>query len=271
MNAPVRKSSLAAVAVLALAACGGSTEPTTTDKGYTLDLVQHGKLTVCTHLPYVPFEFRDDDDNVVGFDMDLMDRAAEEIGVERTIVDIKFDPIKSGAAMAGGTCDIAAAGMTITEEREKNLTFSDPYFDEVLAFMSPVDAPITSIDQVKDQDLTLGVQVGTTNLDYALDNGVDPTQFDDSGKLLQALRSGTIDVILQDVPVINEWLRDDAVSAEFAMDGEVDTGAQYGFAFKKDAERELVDAVNKSLADVRESGEYDEIYEKWFGTEPAGS
>ncbi|MFC4335391.1 ABC transporter substrate-binding protein [Salininema proteolyticum] len=269
MARAVRLVSLAAAGTLALAGCGQDDGPTTTDNGYTLDLVNQNKLTVCTNLPYVPFQYRDDNGDEVGFDVDLMDLAADEIGVDQEIVDIKFDSIKSGAAMAGGSCDVAAAGITITEEREENITFSSPYFDEVLGFMSPAGEPVETIEQVKDEGLTLGVQAGTTSLDLALDAGLDPVQFEDSGKQQQAIKSGTVDVILQDLPVISEWMEtDETLAADFEQGGVVETGFQYGFAFKKDAEQELVDAVDKAIADARESGEYDEIYERWFGSAP---
>ncbi|WP_025272540.1 transporter substrate-binding domain-containing protein [Haloglycomyces albus] len=259
-----------ATLTVALSACGGGATSTTTSGGYTVTLVDEEKLTVCTNLPYVPFQYEEDGD-IVGFDVDLMDLVADELGVEQEIVDLKFDSIESGAAMTGDKCDLAAAGITITDDRKPNLTFSEPYFEETLAFLTADGETIDSIDEVKERDLTLGVQSATTSFNHAVDNGMDPTQFEDSGKQLQALRSGTIDVILQDEPVINEWMSDSDNADAFEVGGTVETGEQYGFAFKKDADETLVEVVNDTISAARSDGTYDELYEQWFGAESGES
>ncbi|HEX2299346.1 MAG TPA: transporter substrate-binding domain-containing protein, partial [Pseudonocardiaceae bacterium] len=101
---------------------------TTTGDGSEIALVQPGKLTTCTHLPYSPFQFKKGNE-IVGFDVDLVDAVAKELDVEQRIIDTPFEGIQSGQALNAGKCDVAAAGMTITETREKNLDFSDPYFE----------------------------------------------------------------------------------------------------------------------------------------------
>lgn len=104
-------------------------------------LVEAGKIKTCTSLPYPPFQDKKGDD-IVGFDVELIDLVAKRLGVEQEIVDISFDSIKSGAALNAKKCDVAAAGMTITDERKENLGFSNPYFDEVLAFVTKKGAGI---------------------------------------------------------------------------------------------------------------------------------
>lgn len=268
---PTGRTVLAAGAAIAVAfsltACGSGPQETETPGGYTVSLVNPDVLTVCTNLPYVPFQF-DDGNGPEGFDVDIVDLAAEELGIEQEIVDLKFDSIESGAALTGNKCDLAAAGMTITEDRQKNLTFSEPYFDEVIAFMTPKGEAVQDISEILDGDLTLGVQASTTSLDYAMDNGLDPQQYEDSGKQLQALQSGKIDVILQDLPVINEWLNNADIAEKFELGGQIETGEQYGFGFKKDADATLVEVVNTAITTAQEDGTYAEIYEKWFGTAP---
>ena len=90
-----------------------------------MTLVKSGVLTTCTHLPYAPFQSKDASGKVVGFDVALIDLVAEKLGVTQEIVDTPFEGIKSGADLNAGKCDVAAAGMTITEERKKVLDFSD--------------------------------------------------------------------------------------------------------------------------------------------------
>ena len=99
-----------------------------------VDIVEDGKLTVCTHLPYEPFQFKKGGE-VVGFDVDLMDLVAEDLELEQEIVNTPFETIETGQAMATGKCDIAAAGMTITEERDQVIDFSDPYFEATQALL----------------------------------------------------------------------------------------------------------------------------------------
>ncbi|MGH3325824.1 MAG: ABC transporter substrate-binding protein [Streptomyces sp.] len=128
---------VAAVAVaLAATACGGDTGESAAPPAVPgVKLGTPGKLKVCTNLPYEPFQFKQGD-KIVGFDVDLMDLVAEKLGVTQEIVEIDFDSIKGGTALNANRCDVAAAGMTITDERKQNLDFSSPYFDEVIALMA---------------------------------------------------------------------------------------------------------------------------------------
>src|SRR5690606_39337498 len=95
-----------------------------------------------------PFQFNQDG-KVVGFDVDIVDLVAKKLGVTQEILDIDFAVIKSGAALNAGRCDLAAAGMTITEERKQNIDFSVPYFDATQALMAKKGSGITSLEDVK--------------------------------------------------------------------------------------------------------------------------
>lgn len=258
---------LALAVTLAVTACAKDQSTTETPDGASVALVEAGALTVCTSLPYPPFQ-EDVNGKVQGFDVDIVDLAAAKLGVTQKIVDMQFDQIKSGAALEAGTCDLAAAGMTITDERKQHLTFSDPYFDEAIAFMTPTGEKVMTIDEVKSKNLTLGVQTATTSLTYAQDNGLDPKQFNDAGKQLEALKAGTVDVILQDLPVISDWLKKPEIGSAFELGGSITTGAQYGFGLKKAADPVLLKAINDALAEAKASGKYAEIYEKWMGSAP---
>jgi polar amino acid transport system substrate-binding protein len=269
---------LAAMAVvvtagLALSACGGDGETAapggddnTGQNASGVDLVEDGKIKTCTSLPYPPFQF-DEGGEVVGFDVDMVDLVAEKLGVEQEIIDVQFDVIRSGAALNAGECDIAAAGMTITEERKANLDFSVPYFDEVIALLVNKGSGVSSLDDVKAQNLRLGVQAGTTSLDYAEGQGMSPTQFDDAGKQLLALQSNQVDVILQDLPVVNDWLKRPEVAEKYELATEIETGAQYGFGMKK-GNTALVQVVDEALKAAMADGTWEEAYVRWMGSEP---
>jgi polar amino acid transport system substrate-binding protein len=259
-----------------LSACGGgSEEPTTGASASSSDgaatapavsLVTPGKLTTCTNLPYEPFQFKEGD-KVVGFDVDMVDLAAKRLGVPQEIVDIDFAVIKSGAALAAGKCDVAAAGMTITDERKQNIDFSEPYFDATQALLAKKGTGAKSLEDVKAMGLKLGAQASTTGLDYVKGKGFDPTEFADSPKELLGLQSGQADVIVQDLPVVLTWLKKPEIADKFELIASLDTGEQYGIGLKK-GNVELLKIINEEIAKAKSDGTYDQIYMKWFDKKP---
>lgn len=232
-----------------------------------LDLVAEGTLTVCSDIPYAPFEFEDPDapTGYSGFDIELMEAIAEVLDLDLAVVATGFEGLTSGASMAAGQCDIAASAMTITEERAENVDFADAYYEAKQSLLVPVDAGIEGIDDLV-EGLSVGVQSGTTGELYAEENvpGAELIAFESSGDLFVALEAGRIDAILQDLPVNAEQARaDDAITVV----AEFDTEEDYGFAMEKDREDGLVDAINAALAQVRADSTYDTLYDKYFSAE----
>ena len=261
------RTALAAAVLVLATACGGGGDSDTAAPAEEggIAFVEDGKLTTCTHLPYPPFQFERDGE-VIGFDVELMDMVAEELGVEQEIVDTPFETIKTGADLNAGKCDVAAAGMTITDERKANLDFSVPYFDATQALLAKKGSGITSLDDAKGKKV--GSQSATTGEDYVKAEGIDPVSFESSDAELNGLRSGQVDVIVQDLPVVSEWLKDEA-NADYEIVANLDTGEQYGLAVKKDGNDELLKTIDEVITQAREDGSYDELYEKWIGTQPA--
>lgn len=269
---------LALVAALVLAACGGdgggdeagaTADPAATSgSAADVELVNEGQLTVCTHLPYEPFEFREGD-QIVGFDIDLMDLLAEDLGVEVQVVDTPFEGIQSGEDLNAGTCDIAAAGMTITEERQEAIDFSDPYFNATQALITQADSSVESLEDLEGE--TLGVQAGTTGEIYAEENapeGVTLRSYEDLALLLSAVQNGQVAAGINDNGVLYDFVND---NPDTAVVTEFDTGEQYGFGLEQDESDQLMQATNEMLETARSNGTYDEIYEEWFGASPAGA
>ncbi len=261
------RTALAAAVLVLATACGGGGDSDTSAPAEEggIAFVEDGKLTTCTHLPYPPFQFERDGE-VIGFDVELMDMVAEELGVEQEIVDTPFETIKTGADLNAGKCDVAAAGITITDERKANLDFSVPYFDATQALLAKKGSGITSLDDAKGKKV--GSQSATTGEDYVKAEGIDPVSFESSDAELNGLRSGQVDVIVQDLPVVSEWLKDEA-NADYEIVANLDTGEQYGLAVKKDGNDELLKTIDEVITQAREDGSYDELYEKWIGTQPA--
>ncbi len=246
---------------LALSACANQTDKVTTESG--VQVIKDGNLTVCTHLPYEPFQYNKGGE-VVGFDVDLMDLVADDLGLEQEIVNTPFETIETGQAMSTGKCDIAAAGMTITEERDQVIDFSDPYFEATQALLVKKGAGYDSLESLDGK--TLGVQVGTTGEQYANDNvpeGVEIKVFEDLALLLEAVKSGSIDAAINDNTVLIDYAEQ---NPDTEMTTEFETGEQYGFGVAQGENADLLDAVNKAFQEAHDDGTYDTLFEKYFPT-----
>ena len=249
-------------AALVLAACGGDDNAGGGSGDSSVDLVNSGQLTTCTHLPYRPFQFEQGGE-IVGFDVDVIDLVAKRLGVEQAIVDTPFEGIQSGEDLNARKCDIAAAAMTITPEREEKIAFSDPYFDANQALLVKKGSGIKTFDDLEGE--TLGVQSGTTGKMYAEEHaapaGAELKDYEDLALELSAVKSGQIPAAINDIPVLLDYAKqnpDVEVAATF------ETGEQYGFGMKKGTSEELQREVNDELAALRDSGKYQEIYDKYF-------
>ncbi|MYR20060.1 basic amino acid ABC transporter substrate-binding protein [Streptomyces sp. SID6137] len=259
--------------VLVVASCssGGSGSGQTVAGG--VHLAKAGQLTTCTHLPYPPFQSVVDG-KVQGFDVSLIDLVAKDLGVKQQIVDTPFENFKTGAFLNSGQCDLAAAGMTITPERAKNVDFSDPYFEATQAVLVAKNSGITSLDGAKGKKL--GAQAQTTGEDFAKKKGLDPVSFASSDAVLNGLRTGQVQAVVIDYPVVQGWLKDKANADKFKVVDNLKTGEQYGFTVKK-GNKPLLKAIDKALKDAKADGTYKKIYEKWIGpydssvASPAGS
>ena len=254
-------------AVLTLSACGGDDGggggAGSAEGG--VQLVEEGKLTTCTHLPYKPFQFSEGNETV-GFDVDIVDAIAEDLGVEQEIVDTPFEGISSGEDLNTLKCDIAAAGMTITEKREEVLDFSDPYFEATQALLVPAASDVDALEDLAGRKL--GVQLSTTGEVYAQENAPADTelvQFEDLALLTTAVKTGQVDAAINDNGVLYDFV---AENDDVKVSTEFDTGEQYGLAVKT-GNTALLDQVNETLQRIQEDGTYDEIYAKWFPEAPA--
>ena len=255
---------------LALTACGSDDSGTDsgTDSGSegesSLSTVSSGTLTVCSDVPYPPFEDFDEssESGFKGFDIDIVQAIADGLELELAVKDSSFDALQSGQALNAGQCDMAASAMTITEERKAALDFSEGSYDSQQSLLVPEGSDIASIDDL--DGVKVGVQQGTTGKAYAEENatGAELVSFPSDAEMFQAIKAGQVDALLQDLPVnINHQ---DA--GGFSVVETYSTDESYGLAMKKGS-TELVDAVNEQLAEMREDGSYQEIYDTYFATD----
>jgi polar amino acid transport system substrate-binding protein len=270
VRVPSTRSLTSVAALVALSAvvagCGGgstdSAAPALAPSGP--QLVNAGKVTTCTSLPYEPFQF-EDGGKVVGFDVEMIDLVAKSLNATQDIVDTPFEGIQSGEDLNIGKCDVAAAAMTITDTRKQNFDFSDPYFDATQALLVKTGSGIDDASKLAGKKL--GVQNSTTGQQYAEKNipGAELVVFDDLGLLTQAAKSGQVDAAINDNGPLLDFVKK---NPDMAVTKQFDTGEQYGYGVKK-GNTAMAKAVNDAIAKAKADGTYNTIYEKWFGKAPA--
>lgn len=249
---------LTAASALVLSACGGSGG----DDGNGAEgfqPVSGGKLTLCSDIPYEPFEFTDENNETVGFDIDLAKKLSERLDLELDVVTTGFEAIESGSALDTAQCDLALSGMSITEERATKFDFSHKYLLDNLGLMVTKDSGIKSLDELKDKEV--GAQQATTGESYAQDAGAKVVQFEDSGLLTQAITSGQIDAAVANLSTIYAATQ---ASDKLELAEDYDTDEALGAGFKK-GNTELADEFNTMLGEMFDDGSYDKLVEEWFG------
>jgi polar amino acid transport system substrate-binding protein len=254
---------LSSVALLAtLSGCGGSASGTDADALTDVSLVFDGALTVCTDIPYEPFEY-EENGKPTGFDIDLVRKVADGLDADLDVIDVSFDDITSGESLNKEVCDVAISAMTITGERARVIDFSSPYFDAKQALITPRGSGLDTIEELSGR--RVGVQKDTTGETYLSDFAPDDTlvvAFPDAAGLQEALAAGELDAAMLDNTVSGQFVSD---NRRLKLAKEFDTGEQYGMAVKKDGNIPLLRAINSTLADLHEDGTYDKIYQKYFG------
>lgn len=218
-------------------------------------------LRVATEPSFAPFEFQKKGTNeITGFDIDLIKAVGAKAGYKVQIMNMGFDALIP--ALGTGNIDVAASGMTITDERKKAVSFTDPYYTSGLIVL--VDKNNTTIKSIKDlEGKRIACQIGTTGEKKSRSvKGAKVTAFNTNVEATMELKNKGVDAVINDAPVVGYFLAQGG--NEYAKTvGDVMEAEQYGFAVKKDSK--LVGELNKAMAEVKKSGDYDKIYKTWFG------
>ena len=222
------------------------------------------KLVVATDTAFVPFEFKQGD-KYVGFDIDLWDAVAKQLNVAYELKPMDFSGIIP--ALQTKNVDVALAGITITEERKKAIDFSDGYYKSGLLVM--VKANNTEVKGIDDLNgKVVAVKSGTGSVDYAKQHikTKDLRQFPNIDNAYMELGTNRADAVLHDTPNILYFINT-AGKGQFKSVGESIEAQQYGIALPKGSD-DLREKINGALKTIRDNGTYNQIYKKWFGTEP---
>jgi polar amino acid transport system substrate-binding protein len=257
---------IAAVAVVGLAAGCGSSDDDGGGGGDSgdLGLIKDGTLTVGTDTPFPPFEIGQPP-NISGYDIEVMNAVAEDLGLTAEYTDTGFGTIFRDTA--NGQFDTAAAASTITKGRENAVDFTAPYYEAQQALLVPEDSDIASVDDLS--GAIVGAQDGTTGETYANDetDASEVRGFPEGPNAVSALVTGQVEAVIIDQPVAV-----DAVEKQGGVEivEEIATNELYGFAVAPDNDA-LREAMDEALATIKQDGTLDELYEKYFQTAPPKS
>lgn len=219
-------------------------------------------IVVATDATWPPMEFLNEDREIVGFDIDLMNAIAEAAGFEVEFRNTAWDGIFAG--LATGEYDAVISSVTITEERRQNMDFSEPYINagQVLIVSVDTDGVETLEDMV---GMTVGAQIGTTGA-FAIEevDGVETATYDEVGLAIEDLAAGRIDGVVADTPVAaNYALQNETYAEALKIVGEPFTDEYYGIAVPQGRDA-LLEMINEGLAQVQADGTIDELTEQWL-------
>jgi polar amino acid transport system substrate-binding protein len=221
---------------------------------------QGDTIRVATDATWPPFEYVDEaTKEIEGFDIDLLNAIAEKEGLDIEFINVGFDPLLAGIAQC--QYDAAISAMTITEERQEKMLFSDPYFEAGQVVTVRIDnTDITGKDALEGK--IAGAQIGTTGA-LAIDemDGVTLKTYDDIGLAFQDLMNGQTDAVVADNPLALEYINKNPTKLKTA--GEVFTEEYYGIAICM-TNTELQAKINAGLKAVKDEGLIEELIQKWI-------
>lgn len=223
---------------------------------------------VGTDAAYAPFELQNEKGEIVGFTVDVLSAAAAKAGVDIKFVNTPWEGIFN--SLAGGERDLLASSITITDERKQTMDFTDSYFDAVQLIAVKGSSKISTFDDLK--KLKVGVQTGTTG-DEAVSKLLGKTntnvkRFESTPLALKELEAGGVDAVVADNGVIVHYVANNPDAKFKTVSDSTFAVEKYGFAVKK-GNTELLEKLNKGIADIKSDGSYDQIYAKYFGTPSA--
>lgn len=218
-----------------------------------------GKLIVGADIPYGSMEFFDQSGKPAGVDVDIAQEIANALGVRLEFRDYDWDLLFP--AVKKGEIDLAISSITITEERQKELLFSAPYFNGGQSIVTRIaNHGIKSLESVRGK--TVGVQGGTTGYEFIKEQGSAKSivPFVDNGKMTEALLAGKVDLLITDYVNAKKMIDEDP---SLNIVGDLLTHEYYGIATRM-SNRTLIMRVDEVLRDMKRDGRLEKILNKWL-------
>lgn len=260
---------MALVMALSLAACGGdSSTASTASGGEEADLLaqiqEKGEITVAMEGTWAPWTFHDEDDNLVGYDVEVAEKIAEKLGVKVNFVEGEWDSLLAG--LDSGRYDVMVNGVSVDEERKEKYDFSIPYAaNRTAVIVRNETEDIQSMD-----DLDGKRTANTLNSTYAKiaeEHGAEVTNVDDLSQTFELLFAGRIDATLNDEVAYYDYMKNHP-DAEIKIAVLSDDVVQVAIPLRKGEEtRTLREAIDKALTELSEDGTLTELSEKYFGVD----
>lgn len=245
-------TALVALVVVSLAMAGGRQEAPSDGPRV---------ITVATDATWPPMQFVDRNQNIVGFDIDLINAVAEAAGFEVVIQNTAWDGIFAG--LANRDYDAVISSVTITDERRNTMDFSIPYINagQVLIVHQSAPAGVTRLQDLVGQ--SVGAQIGTTGaFEVEKVNGVDLRTYDELGMAIEDLAQQRIAGVVADTPIAADFaLQNENYRAVLKIVGEPFTDEFYGVAVRK-GNSEVLDLINAGLEVVLNDGTAEELEAK---------
>lgn len=257
-----RRTIIGVLATAALAASIPATAIAQSGESSIDRIKERGTLVAGVKFDTPPFGFLGDDNNPIGFDLDLVTRIAEEIGV-----DVEFVKVTSPTRiplLVSGNVDLVAASMTHTVERDKAIDFSITYYTGGQALLVKADSDIASVNDLAGK--SVAVQQGTTlekNLAAAAPDA-DRLGFKDYNSAWLALVQGRADALTGSLNILQGFAKD---NEGYRLAGDMFSTEPFGMGVRQ-GDSDLRDIVNETLQKLWKSGEYQTLYVKWFGENP---
>ena len=272
--------------VLSLAACGGSASTASSEAASSeaasseetseaassetasesadaaeLTTVTAGKLTMSTNAAFPPYEMTADDGSFEGIDIEVAAAIADKLGLELQVDDMDFDAALLAAQ--NGKSDMVMAGVTVTDERQKVMDFSDTYAEGIQSVIVPEDSDIASVDDLAGK--TIGTQRGTTGYIYCTDDfGEDNVVAYDNGlTAVQALNNGQVDAVVIDNAPAKEFV---AANTGLKILDTAYAQEDYAIGVAK-GNTALLDAINGALKELQADGTLQSIVDKYIKAE----
>lgn len=219
---------------------------------------------VGTDAAYAPFESQNEKGEIVGFDIEVVQAAAQKAGMEVKFLNTPWEGIFN--SLGQGDRDLLVSSITITDERKQTMDFSTPYFDAQQLIAVKKDSKIAKFDDLK--NLKVGVQNGTTGDEVITKlqgkDSANVKRFESTPLALKELEGGGVDAVVADNGVVVHYVNNNANAQFKTITDNSFAAEQYGIAVKK-GNAELLEKINKGLATIKTDGTYDQIYAKYFG------
>lgn len=241
-----------------------SAVPETSTKAGQKATPKKKKYKISSDSSFAPFVFQNDQSKYTGIDMELIKAIAKDQGFTLEISNPGFDAAVSD--VQNGNADGMIAGMTVTDARKATFDFSDPYYTTNSILAVQESSKISSYEDLKGK--TVGVKNGTASQTFLEENkskyGYKIKTFSDGASMYDSLNSGSVAAIMDDEPVIKYAIKQ---GRKFKTPIEGTPSGQTAFAVQKDSNPELIEMFNNGLANLKESGEYQKILDKYLSSD----